>query len=61
MTCSVFVGCRAVDAGGDEAVALQERAVWDLLALFFLQAQQAQQGLVPQVRERRSQFNRSNL
>ncbi|GAB4823216.1 hypothetical protein N2152v2_010262 [Parachlorella kessleri] len=37
---------RACDASGDEAVALQERALWDLLALFFLQAQQAQQGLV---------------
>lgn len=41
--------CRAVDASGDEALALQERAVWDLLALFFLDAQQAQQGLVAQV------------
>ena len=38
--------CRACDASGDDAVALQERALWDLLALFFLQAQQAQQGLV---------------
>ena len=34
---------------GDEAVALQERAVWDLLALFFMEAQQAQQGLAAQV------------
>ncbi len=37
--------CRAADASGDEAAALQERALWDLLALFFLEAQQAQQGL----------------
>lgn len=39
------VSCRAVDAHGDEARTLQERALWDLLSLFFLAAQQAQQSV----------------
>ena len=41
--------CRGEEASGAELAALQERALWDLLSLFFLESGSGAHALVAQV------------